>query len=42
MPDHAGDVDQTAAGPEEGEEELGCGEGAVVVALKGCFDDVEI
>lgn len=42
MPDHAGDVYETAGGAEEGEERGAGEEGAVVVALEGLLDDVEV
>ena len=42
MPRHAGDVDEAPAWAQEGEEELRREEGAVVVAVERCFDDIEI
>ncbi len=42
MPDDTSDVDETSAGADEGEEGGGGGEGAVVVALEGLLDDVEV
>ncbi len=42
MPDDTGDVYETSARADEGEEGGGGGEGAVVVALEGLLDDVEV
>lgn len=42
MADHAGDVDEATVGADEGKEGA-CGvEGAVVIALEGGFDDVDV
>ena len=42
MAGHAGHVDETAAGTDEGEEGARGGEGAVVVALERLADDVDV
>ena len=42
MAGHAGDVDEAAAGTDQGEEGARGGEGAVVVALEGLVDDIDV
>jgi len=42
VPGHAGDIYDAATWADEWEEELSCGEGTVIVALEGGFDDGKV